>query len=250
LGDSVTAGFGASDKAHSYFGRLLRNPPDDAADVRGLCLSAVLPNLHARNLAVHGTTSIEHLTGQIPRLPLFPRRVMGLVVMSTGGNDIIHNYGQTPPREGAMYGATLRQAEPWIRAFEGRLDHLVTALEARFPGGCRIFLADIYDPTDGVGTAFTVGLPRWPDSTRILSAYNAALRRCAARHASVHLVPVHDAFLGHGIYCRQFWRAIYRRDDPHYWYAPNFEDPNDRGYDALRRLFLREMARVLAPQTR
>ncbi|MBC8117927.1 MAG: hypothetical protein H7062_26345 [Candidatus Saccharimonas sp.] len=40
-------------------------------------------------------------------------------------------------------------------------------------------------------------------------------------------------FLGHGIHCT------------HYWYWDNLEDPNDRGYDAIRRLFLIEMARIL-----
>jgi len=34
--------------------------------------------------------------------------------------------------------------------------------------------------------------------------------------------------------------------DPHYWYSI-IEDPNARGYDALRRLFLNEMAAVFAP---
>ena len=31
---------------------------------------------------------------------------------------------------------------------------------------------------------------------------------------------------------------------PHYWYAENLEDPNVRGYDAIRRLFLIEIAKV------
>jgi hypothetical protein len=51
--------------------------------------------------------------------------------------------------------------------------------------------------------------------------------------------------MGHGIHCLQFWREHYHADDPHYWYFDNLEDPNDRGYDALRRLFLIEMARAL-----
>ena len=143
-----------------------------------------------------------------------------------------------------MFGATLEQARPWIHDFERRLDAMVEAIEARFPGGCRIFVADIYDPTDGAGVAWAAGLPRWPDSVRIVSEYNAAIRRSAARHPSVRVVPVHDAFMGHGICCRQFWRSSYRPDDPHYWYAWNFEDPNDRGYDAVRRLFLDEVTRV------
>jgi hypothetical protein len=52
-------------------------------------------------------------------------------------------------------------------------------------------------------------------------------------------------FLGHGIYSLQFWNRHYRSDDPRYWYWDNFEDPNNRGYDAIRRLFLIEMAKVL-----
>jgi hypothetical protein len=49
-----------------------------------------------------------------------------------------------------------------------------------------------------------------------------------------------------GIHCTQFWREHYRRDDPHYWYADNLEDPNIRGYDAIRRVFLLEMAKAFA----
>ena len=37
----------------------------------------------------------------------------------------------------------------------------------------------------------------------------------------------------------------YHADDPSYWFYANFEDPNDRGYDAIRRIFLNEMAAVL-----
>ena len=60
---------------------------------------------------------------------------------------------------------------------------------------------------------------------------------------AVHLVPMHAEFLGHGIHCAQPWREHYDQTDPHYWYAFNLEDPNHRGYDALRRLFLIEIAR-------
>src|SRR5205823_14484599 len=88
----------------------------------------------------------------------------------------------------------------------------------------------------------TWALPRWPECLKIVSAYNAALRRVAGKHNAVHVVPVHDAFLDHGIHCRQFWRSHYDWRDPHYWYFENIEDPNDRGYDALRRIFLREIS--------
>ena len=57
-------------------------------------------------------------------------------------------------------------------------------------------------------------------------------------------MPIWKEFLGHGIHCAKFWHPHYRRDDPHYWYGVNLEDPNDRGYDAVRRVFLVEMTKV------
>ncbi len=211
----------------------------------GRCLSAVLEDLATENLAVSGSNSIQHLQS-IEQLPAQDPDCMGIVVMTTGGNDLIHWYGRSSPREGAMYGATWQQAQPWIASFEERLQKMIDLLEGKFAGGCHIFLGDIYDPTDGVGDALSVFLPSWPDGLKIHAAYNRVIHRCAQKRGSVHLVPIHATFLGHGSHCTQFWRAHYRQDDPHYWYAGNVEDPNDRGYDALRRVFLLEIVRVLS----
>ena len=243
IGDSVTAGLGSS-RGKSYFERLLANPPDEFADMQGRSLTRVLPKLKSLNIAVSGSTSLNHLEHIRSRLPRQDAAVFGLVVMTTGGNDLIHWYGRSPPREGAMYGATVAQAQPWIANYEQRLESMFREIEARFPGGCAIFVADIYDPSDGLGDPeSTWALPAWSDCLAIHRAYNAALARVATKHAQVHVVPVHDAFLGHGIHCRQFWRSNYNSADPHYWYYENIEDPNDRGYDALRRLFLNEIAK-------
>jgi hypothetical protein len=57
---------------------------------------------------------------------------------------------------------------------------------------------------------------------------------------------VHAVFLGHGIHCDQPWRATYQSRDPGYWLYGNLEDPNDRGYDAIRRLILLAMCEVFA----
>ncbi|MDZ7616817.1 MAG: SGNH/GDSL hydrolase family protein, partial [Patescibacteria group bacterium] len=151
LGDSIVAGLGASRQERSFFNRLVRNPADEFSDMQGTCLSAVLPSLRHENLAVSGTTSIQHAEIVEQRLPPQEPDVFGLIVMTTGGNDLIHSYWQRPPREGAMYGATLEQAKPWIRNYEVRLAAMLDAIEARFPGGCEVYLGDIYDPTDGVG---------------------------------------------------------------------------------------------------
>jgi lysophospholipase L1-like esterase len=243
LGDSVTAGFGAR-KGYGYFDRLVANPPDEFPDLRGINLRVVLPGLRAKNLAVSGSTSLDLVKQQLPRLPPADSNVLGLVVITTGGNDLIHDYGRTPPREGAMYGATWAQALPWVQNFEMRLEAILDQVNAHFPGGCQIFLANIYDPTDGVGDIQRAGLPAWPGGLRILAAYNEIIESIVERRANVHLVNLHAAFLGHGLHCTQFWREHYDARDPNYWYHTNVEDPNERGYDAIRRLFLLEMSKT------
>lgn len=242
IGDSVTAGFGAR-PGYSYFDRLVKNPPDEWDDMRGRSLSAVIPNLTSRNLAVSGSNSLQHVRQIEEKLEKQPEDVFGLVVMTSGGNDLLHWYGRTPPREGAMYGASHAEAQPWIDAFEIRINQMFQLLQDRLPGGCRIFIADIYDPSDGRGHPESVGLPPWPDVVGIHSAYNAAIQRAASKHSCVRIVPMYDAFLGHGVHCRKFWTTHYRFGDPHYWYSFNLEDPNERGYDAIRRVYLNEMLR-------
>ena len=242
IGDSVTDGFGAR-KKYSYFDRLIENPVDEFVDMRGICLKTVLPGLATTNLAVSGTTSFEHLEKQLPRLRFAGSNVFGLIVMTTGGNDLIHNYGRTLPKENAMYGATLSEARPWISSFDDRLEKMLAGISSAFPGGYRLFIADIFDPTDGKGDTQRAGLPQWKDCEAILSAYNDVIHRFAVRHPEVRLVQVHDAFLGHGIHCTQPWSGHYHSEDPHYWYYDNLEDPNERGYDAMRRLFLLEIAK-------
>lgn len=244
IGDSITAGLGAKSPDHSYFQRLLANPTDEYADMQGRSLAAVFPNLKSENIAVSGSNSLEHLRAITDKVQPQADDVLGWVVLTTGGNDLIHSYGRAPPREGAMYGATLLQAEPWIKNFEQRLNTMLDLLNERFPGGCQVFLADIYDPTDGVGDAPSVFLPDWPDGLAIHALYNAIIQRCCEQRGNVHLVPLHQTFLGHGSHCRQFWRATYQQADPYYWYYENIEDPNDRGYDAIRRVFLNAMIPV------
>jgi lysophospholipase L1-like esterase len=242
VGDSVTAGFGVP-ADRTYFKMLSQNPSGDDLSVQGINLSAVLPNLTVRNIAMSGSTSITHLDIVQERLDAQPPNVFGLVVMTSGGNDIIHNYGRSAPREGAMYGATLEQARPWIANYESRLNQIIDIIEQRFPGGCMIFLADIYDPSDGVGDAQNAGLPAWPDGVAIHKAYNDVIYRTAEKHKTIHVVPMYEMFLGHGIHCTESSFVHYRSDDPYYWYAENLEDPNMRGYDAVRRLFLIEIAK-------
>ena len=246
IGDSITDGFGAED-GFGYFERLVKNPKGDSPDMLGKNLSEVFPNLTTKNIASSGTTSIRHLA-EIKLLQRQPEDLFGIVVMTTGGNDLIHSYGRRPPEEGAMYGASYEQAKPWIDNFQKRLDEMVSLLNDTFPGGCHIFLANIYDPSDGTGNTaeWLTGLPAWPDGLKILDAYNKIIAECAENYENVHLVDIHTPFLGHGIHCRKFWIKNYRWNDPTYWYYLNIEDPSERGYDAIRRVFLLKMIKVFS----
>ena len=127
IGDSVTYGFGARN-GFSYFDRLVKNPAGDSPDMLGKNLSLVFPNLESRKIAVSGSNSFDHMS-KIQALQPQPPDVFGIVVMTTGGNDLIHSYGRKPPKEGAMYGATLQQAKPWIGNFQRRLDEMIIRLK-------------------------------------------------------------------------------------------------------------------------
>ncbi|MDV6032372.1 MAG: SGNH/GDSL hydrolase family protein [Phycisphaera sp. RhM] len=237
IGDSITAGLGAKSPKHTFFNRLIQNPSDEYEPMRGVCLSSVLPSLSAENFAISGSESNVHLDVIRETLPTYPDD-FAIILMTSGGNDLIHSYGRSPPRECAMYSATLEQAKPWIENFRDRLDTMFREIAAKFPAGCEIYIGDIYDPTDGVGDAPSIFLPDWPDGLSIHARYNQVIRDVASQYEFAHVVPLHETFLGHGSHCRQFWRSNYDSDDPHYWFFTNIEDPNDRGYDAIRRVFL------------
>jgi GDSL-like Lipase/Acylhydrolase family len=240
IGDSITAGLGAESPSHTFFNRVLDNPPDEYSEMQGICLRAVFPHVTAENLAISGSESKTHL--EVIRHALAKRDdAYGIVLMTSGGNDLIHSYGRSAPRECAMYGASLAQAEPWIEKFRERLGQMLYEITIKFPLGCEIYIGDIYDPTDGVGDAPSVFLPPWPDGLAIHAKYNAVIREVASMRENVHVVPLHETFLGHGSHCRQFWRSNYDPEDPHYWFFTNIEDPNDRGYDAIRRVFLKSI---------
>jgi lysophospholipase L1-like esterase len=243
VGDSITWGLGASGGG-TYFNLLQANNDTLYPDMAGKDLSHVLPNLRTMNVAGNYTTTADHLARQLPSVPTFDPNVFGIVVVTSGGNDIIHDYGKTPPRDGAMYGCTLGQAQPWCVSLNGRLHELVRGLSTRFPGGCVILLANVYDPTDGRGLPEVFGLEGklgfapWPDAIAVLGLVNAGIEEMPRSFDNVYVVDIRGVMLGHGIYCKNRFASNYRGNDPTFWYYQNLEDPNPRGYDAIRRAFL------------
>ncbi|MGE4159691.1 MAG: SGNH/GDSL hydrolase family protein [Planctomycetota bacterium] len=249
FGDSVTRGFGAS-PGQSYFELLVSNDNTTHPSMKGCDLTSVLPGLTWLNLAVNYTTSKEHWDYQIRHLRPYPHDVFGLIVITTGGNDLIHNYGRTPPNADALYGCTIEQAQTYGTLFQQRLHDMMSKFREVFPGGFHVFMASIYDPTDGVGDLENVpgfSLPRWPDAIACLNLYNRILEECDREFSEVTLVDMRTTMLGHGIHFQDRENPHYKADDPHYWYFENLEDPNDRGYDAIRRTFLNSIQQTLPP---
>lgn len=247
LGDSITRGFGTSKKLN-YFELLQHNDDKVYPDMAGIDIAHIFASFEAKNYAVDYTVSQEHLDRQLPRIPQYPKDVTGIIVLTTGGNDLIHDYGRTPPRDGAMYGCSYRQAVIWTENVKQRIRKLLKGLTAKFPGGCEIFLANIYDPTDGVSDPESIGFPRWPEATKVVGLMNLKIAELCKEFDNVHLVDIHSTFLGHGIHCSEPWRKYYHKDDATFWYYQNLEDPNTRGYDAIRRLFLLEMVKVFSKE--
>lgn len=255
MGDSVVTGFGA-DKGFGFFDRLADIPSGDETDMTGKSLRRVFPKLRKLNLAENSSSSGDHLRDQIRLLPTQSATTHGLVVLSTGGIDLIHDYGANPPRDEALYGANWADGQRYALAFRQRLNQLLDAITARFPAGCDIFIATIFDPTDGVGDIEHANailhlfkpLPPWPDGLRIHAEFNRHIREAAAARSNVHVVDVHGTLLGHGLHHNDRQHPHYHPEDPTYWYFVNLEDPNRRGYDAIRRAFLIEMVYQLVPK--
>lgn len=249
LGDSITRGVGA-DVGEGYFDLMTGNN-GAWRNAGNPNLKQVLPRFGTLNLSVAGSTSFDLLERQLADLPTQPPTVKGIVCITTGGNDLIHWYGRSRPSPRAMFGCTMEQARKWAPGFEQRLRDIVKAVSSRFPGGCEVFLANIYDPSDGRGDSerAPLPLPEWPESAKIVRLYNEAVSSVASDLPNVHAVDIYTPFLGHGYHCRDWRGPYYDKGDPHYWYFTNLEDPNHRGHDAIRRVFLTAMARSCSTQS-
>ncbi|MFT7619091.1 MAG: hypothetical protein ACI97A_002740 [Planctomycetota bacterium] len=249
IGDSISTGYGAP-KGEGFPDLMIKNVNAVFPEMAGIDLVTVMPQLTHLPLAQNSSNSIEHKK-VITDLPVHPKETFGIITMTCGGIDLIHYYGKAVPKEGAIYGASLAEAKPWIRNFESRLGEMMQLLKARFPGGLAVLLATIYDPTDNVGDIENAGplfwLPAWPDGLEILRQFNEVIARIANQHDFVHVADIRGAMLGHGIHCADSNHENYNSEDPGYWYFANLEDPNVRGHDAIRRAFLNAAAKALRP---
>ncbi len=231
LGDSITAGNGASTPMLTYVHLLKKNDDDvwpDSAELDLTGLFGELPDIVDVSLA--GATTSSMVSQQLPNLTEeLGDSVAGstVVIVTIAGNDVQRLLYNTSGTDAAI--------ETILEKLGDLYDYFEDA--ERFPDGAFIYLANVYEPSDGVGQAdecfYGMNLEKVLPS---LDAVNAATR-AQAEERGVAWIDLRGHFLGHGFNGDDSENVYYEVDDPSLWFADDCIHPNDRGHHELRRLF-------------
>ncbi len=222
LGDSISIDAYAGGPGRGGASLLARNRDEDFPAWRGRDLASTRPELGFALLATDGGTTGSLLDVQLPRLEASVA-VPRIVTLTVGGNDVLGAYGDT------------RAASGIVRIVRARVAQALQRLQAVMPLGDPILLGTVYDPSDGTGEAWRVGLPPWPEVVDVLGELNTALRAVAAEHGAI-VADIHGHFLGHGLRAGDPSRNEARPDDRSLWYC-NIIEPNAWGADGVRAAF-------------
>jgi lysophospholipase L1-like esterase len=222
LGDSISIDAYAGGPGRGGASLLARNRDDDFPDWRGHDLATARPELGFWLLAMDGGTTSSLLDVQLPRLES-AGAVPRVVTVTVGGNDVL-----------GAYGDTLRALES-VAVVRARVGRALNRLHALVPPGHPLIVGTVYDPSDGTGEAWRVGLPPWPDVVDVLAELNATLRAAAAEHGAV-VADIHERFLGHGLQAGNPGQDDARPRNRALWYRQIIE-PNAWGADAVRGAF-------------
>jgi lysophospholipase L1-like esterase len=181
------------------------------------------------NVAVGGATTGSMRANQPgmlrTRLSL-PVRGHSVVVITIGGNDL-----QLAIVAGDPEGGTLTSAISNIRQTVQFLQD-----PANFPDGTSIYVAAVYDPSDGEGFIqgcfFNLRLPTFVTGLNTWRARYVAL----GTEMGFGVIDALGHFHGHGHNFMHTDNTYYDRDDATGWFSDCIH-PNDRGHHELRRLF-------------
>ena len=222
LGDSISIDLYAGGPGRGGASLLARNRDDDFPRWRGHDLATTRPELGFGLLASDGGTTSSLLDVQLPRLES-SAAVPRVVTLTVGGNDVLAAYGDT------------RSALEVVAVVGRRVASALERLRALVPAGDPVVVGTVYDPSDGTGEAWRVGLPPWPDVVEVLAELNATLRAVAGEHGAV-VADIHGRFLGHGLDAGNPGQRDPRPADRRLWYCQIIE-PNAWGADAVRDAF-------------
>ncbi len=222
LGDSISIDVYAGGPGRGGASLLARNRDDDFPDWRGRDLATTRPELGFELLAGDGGTTASLLDVQLPRLESSGARPR-VVTLTVGGNDVLGAYGDT------------RLALETVGVVRARVAEALGRLRALVAPGDAIVVGTVYDPSDGTGETWRVGLSPWPDVVDVLAELNAALRAVAHEHGAL-VADIHGRFLGHGLQRGNPAQPDARPADRALWYCQIIE-PNAWGADAVRAAF-------------
>ena len=237
LGDSISAGVGSSNRSLAYF-RLLEDNADAtyASEVETDLTSLFGHEVELVNEAIGGATSTTMRSGQVPNL----RNRLGgpvaghsVVVITIGGNDLTTGFAAGADLQGDYLDQVIANIRDVIEFLQD---------PELFPDGTSIFLANVYDPGDGVGQTPScfggVSLQAASDALPVWARRYDDL----AYDYNIGIVDALGAFRGHGFYYNDPSNEHYDAADPTLWFESDCIHPNDRGHNELRRVFFEAIA--------
>jgi lysophospholipase L1-like esterase len=233
LGDSISAGVGASSSARVYGALLAENddgayPSESATDLESLTGGAV----EVLDYSAGGATTrdLVRQTNAVERNLTFPASGHTVVVLTIGGNDL----------QGSIFGGD-PTGEPLDAAILA-IRRMVTFFQdpTHFADGVSVYLADVYDPSDGVahidGCFLGLTLPELVDALFVWRDRYIEL----GTEMGFAVIDMLGHFHGHAYYYDDPTNPYYDAADPSFWFADCIH-PNDRGHHEIRRLFYEAM---------
>lgn len=237
FGDSISTGVGADDGL-SYFELLLANSDATYPNHSDIDLEDAFPTVTNVVSVAESGAQTSDLAGQMSLaesrlgVPSGPTLVIGTI----GGNDLVS----------VMFGQSRQTV---VNRIESNISGLVDWVQdpAQFPDGAYLYIANVYDPSDGVGQAdgcFT-GIPT-SEAVLALGEANVSTRAMAAERGFA-MVDMHGHFMGHGHNFDDSSIDAYDDADPTLWFSGDCIHPNQRGHHELRRLFFAAIANEPLP---
>jgi lysophospholipase L1-like esterase len=241
LGDSITAGVGATADELDYLSLLLNNDDERYPEYAGRDVSTLFGSIEAFTAGQGGATTETVIDVQLPAIAdTLGDRVEGptLVFGTIGGNDVtsvifgLQDLGQERERIATNVDA--------IAAFFQD--------EERFPDGSMVFLTNVYEPLDGQGQAeecfFGLDLSNIREDFDLLNERTLEL----AQASEWSWVDLHGHFLGHGHNHDDDEGPNYDAEDPSLWMKQDCIHPNNRGHHEIRRLFMAALENESLPR--
>lgn len=231
LGDSITAGSGASKASLQYTSLLQENDASRWQGYNKVDLESMFGTIdEVIDVSVGGATTATMKSQQIPalkaKLGTLPAEGETIIVFTIGGNDA----------QGALnpFANAQQVINTAFKNTQTMIDQLTDpAVFAETP---HIYATNIYEPSGGVGKSSCFFGIDYADKLPVLDDYNNRLADLG-QERGFSVVDLHGQFLDHGVNADDASAPNHDADDATVWFYDDCIHPNDRGHHELRRLF-------------